>query len=94
MSKEVRDEIIAQLPTDDLVRTRLLEPTYSRNLVRYLYYRINEQLTHNQDTIRFDSKTLQEHSAHPNPRKDVSTPQHARQPADCEKMEHPQGAKS
>lgn len=56
--QEVRDEIIAQLPTDDLVRTRLLEPTYSRNLVRYLYYRINEQLTHNQDTIRFDSKTL------------------------------------
>ena len=43
--QEVRDEIIAQLPTDDLVRTRLLEPTYSRNLVRYLYYRINEQLT-------------------------------------------------
>jgi len=56
--QEVKDEIIAQLPTDDLVRTRLLEPTYSRNLVRYLYYRVNEQLTHNQDTIRFDSKTL------------------------------------
>jgi len=56
--QEVRDEIIAQLPTDELVRTRLMEPTYSRNLVRYLYYRINEQLTHNQDTIRFDSKTL------------------------------------
>lgn len=56
--QEVSDEIIAQLPTDDLVRTRLLEPAYSRNLIRYLYYRINEHLTHNQDTIRFDSKTL------------------------------------
>jgi len=56
--QEVSDEIIAQIPTDDLIRTRLLEPTYSRSLIRYLYYRINEHLTHNQDTIRFDSKTL------------------------------------
>jgi hypothetical protein len=41
-----------------------------------------------------DLKTLPQQSVHPNPRKDVSTPQHARQPARREKMEHPQGAKS
>jgi hypothetical protein len=55
---EATDEIEAMLPNDELVRTRLLEPIYSRSLIRYLYYRINDQLTHNQDTIRFDSKTL------------------------------------
>lgn len=56
--REVTDEIEAMLPNDELVRTRLFEPIYSRSLIRYLYYRINEHLTHNQDTIRFDSKTL------------------------------------
>ena len=56
--REISDEIIALLPNDELVKSRLLEPISSRNLIRYLYYRINDELTHRQDTIRFDSKNL------------------------------------
>lgn len=55
---EVMDQIRAATPNDETVSIRLKEPMDSRNIVRYVLFRINESLIHNQDTIRFDPKTI------------------------------------
>jgi hypothetical protein len=55
---DVVDEIRAATPNDEAVAIRLKEPMDSRNIVRYVLFRINESLIHDQDTIRFDPKTI------------------------------------
>lgn len=55
---EISKEIQVATPNDETVSMRLKEPIDSRNIVRYILFRINDSLIHNQDTIRFDPKTI------------------------------------
>lgn len=55
---ETMEEIRVASPNDETLSVRLKEPMDSRNIVRYVMFRINESLIHNQDTIRFDPKTI------------------------------------
>lgn len=55
---DVMEEIKASTPNDETVSIRLREPMDSRSIVRYILFRINESLIHDQDTIRFDPKTI------------------------------------